>query len=119
MQPQLFVVSLWAQDVAAEAHFYMDVVGLSLASHHRGRPHFQLGEAYLVILQGRPNPPEEPTPPRFPQVALMVDDLQAAVARLEQAGVALPWGIEEDAVSLWVMFHDPGGNLIELVQLKG
>jgi hypothetical protein len=28
----------------------------------------------------------------------------------------LPWGIEGDARSRWVMFHDPAGNLVELVQ---
>jgi len=27
-------------------------------------------------------------------------------------------GIEEDADSRWVMFHDPAGNLIELAQFK-
>jgi len=26
----------------------------------------------------------------------------------------LPWGIEEDAGSRWVMLYDPAGNLIEL-----
>jgi catechol-2,3-dioxygenase len=119
MHPQLFVISLWAQDVAEAAHFYRDVIGLTLTSHQGGRPHFRLGEAYLVILQGRPIPPEDPTPSRFPQLALMVNDLQQAIARLNQAKVELPWGIEEDAVSEWVMFHDPGGNLVELVQLKG
>ena len=37
-----------------------------------------------------------------------------AVARLESHGVDLPWGVEGEAGSRWVMFHDPAGNLIEL-----
>ena len=32
--------------------------------------------------------------------------------------VDLPWGVEEDADSRWVMFRDPAGNLIELAQLE-
>ncbi|HET7088874.1 MAG TPA: hypothetical protein VFL17_09505 [Anaerolineae bacterium] len=32
--------------------------------------------------------------------------------------VELPWGIEEDAGSRCVMFHDPAGNLIELARFK-
>jgi hypothetical protein len=30
--------------------------------------------------------------------------------------VDLPWGIERDEHSRWAMFHDPAGNLIELVE---
>jgi len=30
--------------------------------------------------------------------------------------VELSWGIEQDASTRWVMFHDPAGNLLELVQ---
>jgi catechol 2,3-dioxygenase-like lactoylglutathione lyase family enzyme len=57
MQPNLAVVSLWAEDVAATAHFYRDVIGLHLLKHDQHRPHFELGGAYLVILQGRPLTP--------------------------------------------------------------
>lgn len=44
------------------------------------------------------------------------DDLDAAEQRLRLHGVEHPWGIEADANSRWVMFHDTAGNLIELVQ---
>jgi catechol 2,3-dioxygenase-like lactoylglutathione lyase family enzyme len=116
--PRLTVVSLWAEDVLATAHFYRDVIGLSLAAHHAGRPHFDLGGAYLVILRGRPLPAEDPEPSRFPVIALRVDDFQAALDRLSAADVPLPWGVEEDADSRWVMFQDPGGNLIEIVDVR-
>ena len=52
MHISLAVISLWAEDVAATAHFYRDVIGLKLVSHHGDRSHFDLGGAYLVILQG-------------------------------------------------------------------
>lgn len=122
MSIQLAVISLWAQDVPAAAHFYRDVIGLPLLAHHGGRPHFKLGEVFLTILQGKPMPAQDPDPLRFPVLALAVDDLEAALENLRRHNVELPWGVESDegmqsnAASRWVMFHDPGGNLIELVQ---
>jgi catechol-2,3-dioxygenase len=118
MFPRVAVVSVWAEDVVGAAHFYRDVIGLKLQMHDRHRPHFDLGGIYLVILQGRPLPPLNPVPARFPVVAFAVDDLDAAVERLRIHHVDLPWGIEEDADSRWVMLHDPAGNLIELANFK-
>ena len=118
MQPKLAVISLWAEDVAATAPFYRDVIGLKLLRHDQQRPHFDLGGVYLVILQGRPVPPVDPVPARFPIIAFAVDDLDEAVKRLRAHHVELPWGIEEDADSRWVMLHDPASNLIELAHFK-
>ena len=119
MNSRLAVVSLWAEDVAATAHFYRDVIGLKLLMHDRHRPHFDLGGAYLVILQGRSRAPLDPVPARFPIVAFAVDDLDATVEQLRAHQVNLPWGIEENADSRWVMFYDPAGNLTEVAQFKG
>ncbi len=118
MSPKLAVVSLWAEDVAATAHFYRDVIGLKLLMHDQHRPHFDLGGIYLVILQGRPIPPLDPVPTLFPIVAFAVDDLDATVERLRAQQIDLPWGVEEDADSRWVMLRDPAGNLIELAYFK-
>jgi catechol-2,3-dioxygenase len=49
-------------------------------------------------------------------IAFAVADLSAAVERLQAHQVALPWGVESDEHSRWVMFHDPAGNLIELAE---
>ena len=113
---QIAVVTLWAEDVPKTAHFYRDVLGLALSHHHAGQPHFDLGGSVLVILQGRPRAAENPVPERFPILAFAVDDLDAALTKLQAHQVELPWGVEENENSRWVMFHDPGGNLIELVQ---
>jgi catechol-2,3-dioxygenase len=118
MNPRLAVVSLWAEDVPAAAHFYRDVIGLCLLPRHGDRPHFDLGGIYLAILKGRSRPAENTTPARFPIVAFAVDDLDAAVEHLRAHHVELPWGVEEDADSRWVMLRDPAGNLIELAQFK-
>lgn len=118
MDTKLAVVSLWAEDVPATAHFYRDVIGLRLLPHHGESPHFDLGGIYLTILKGRPNPPDNPIPERFPVIAFAVRDLDEAIKCLRDHGVALPWGIEGDETSPWVMFRDPAGNLIELVQFS-
>jgi catechol-2,3-dioxygenase len=112
---RIAVVSLWAEDVVACAHFYRDIIGLQIAGHHGGRPHFMVGRIVLVILEGRPHPATTPEPSRFPLVAFAVGDFQVALDRLATAEVPIPWGIEEDSSSRWVMFNDPAGNLIELV----
>jgi catechol-2,3-dioxygenase len=116
MDAQLAVISLWAEDVFKTARFYHDVIGLQHAKQHGHNPHFDLDGAYLVILKGRPQPAANPTPARFPILAFSVSNLADAVARLATHEVEMPWGIEEDAGSRWVMFHDPAGNLIELVE---
>ncbi len=118
MTVRIAVVSLWAEDVPATAHFYRHVLQLPLAPHHGHWPHFDVNGTYLVILQGRPVPAQDSAPPRFPLIAFEVNDLDIAADQLREHGVELPWGVEEDASSRWVMFHDPAGNLVELVQFK-
>lgn len=116
MNPRFAVVSLWAEDVPTTAHFYRDVLGLRLLPHHGGQPHFDLDGVYLTILKGKPRPAQDADPQNFPLFALTVDDLDAALAPLHAHRVDLPWGIERGAQSRWVKFHDPAGNLIELVE---
>jgi catechol 2,3-dioxygenase-like lactoylglutathione lyase family enzyme len=118
MNPHIAVISLWAEDVPTCAHFYRDVLGLPLIGQHAHRPHFDLGGSTLVILKGKPVPASEAEPARFPLIALAVKDLGHAMDRLEAHGVSLPWGIESSQEGRWVMFHDPGGNLIELVEFS-
>jgi len=113
---RIAVVSLWAENVPATVHFYHDVLGLRLVPHHASaRPHFEVGGVILIILPGHPHPA---SPERFPQLAFAVDDLKSAVKNLEAHQVHLPWGVEEDRQAHWVMFYDPAGNLVELVQLE-
>ncbi len=115
MTPRLAVVTLWAEDVPTTAHFYRDVIGLPLSIHGHA-PHFDLGGSLLAIMQGKPGVAQDTVPARFPLLAIAVDDLTSSVERLEAHGVSLPWGQESGNGAHWVMFHDPAGNLIELVQ---
>ena len=116
MSTKFAVISVWAEDVAATAHFYRDVLGLDLLSHHGSRPHFKIDGIYLTILKGTTVPAQDADPNRFPLFAFSVDNLDEMVKHLGQHGGALPWGIESRADERWAMFHDPAGNLIELVQ---
>ena len=116
MSTKFVVVSVWAQDVAANAHFYRDVLGLESLPHHDARPHFKVNGIYLIMLKGTPVPAQNTDVERFPLFAFAVDDLDSAVEHLKAHHVDLPWGVEGNAHERWVMFHDPAGNLIELVQ---
>jgi catechol-2,3-dioxygenase len=116
MKPHLAVVSLWAEDPASAAHFYRDVIGLDMLHVGQHAPHFQLGETMLVIQKGKPQPVIDPVPERFPVLALAVESLEEKLEKLRRHGIDLPWGIEGDAGARWVMFYDPGGNLVELVE---
>ncbi len=118
MNPKLAVISLWAENVPNTARFYQEVIGLRLISHHAGRPHFDLEGIFLVILEGKPVSPQNAVPSRFPLIAFSVDDLDTAVKGLQEHHIVLPWGVEKDLNSRWVMFYDPAGNLIELVQFE-
>jgi hypothetical protein len=71
---------------------------------------------FFIIQKGKPFPAQDTEPERFPLFALAVNDLDAMVSRLEAQQVPMPWGVEQNGRERWVMFRDPGGNLIELVQ---
>ncbi len=118
MVHRIAVVTLWAEDVPTTAHFYRDVVGLPMIPHHAGdRPHFNMEGCFLTIVQGRPALPPDPEP-RFPVVAFSIPDLDHAVEKLRKYSVETPWGVERDNSGRWVMFRDPAGNLVELVEFK-
>jgi catechol 2,3-dioxygenase-like lactoylglutathione lyase family enzyme len=114
MNPKLAVVTLWAEDVQQMTDFYKNVLGLPLLIIDRGRPHFDFGGGYLIILPGQPYRRPDFVKSRFPVIAFAVEDLHHAILQLNFHGVEMPWGIEEDRDSRWVMFYDPGGNLIEI-----
>jgi len=72
----------------------------------------------LTILKGKPVPAQNAEPSHFPLIAFAVGDLDSAIERLRAHRVELPKDVAEGADSHWVMFYDPTGNLIELVQFK-
>ena len=118
MNIRIAVISLWAEDMATAVHFYRDVIGLNLMPRHGGdKYYFDLDGIALAIISGRPaiQPDLEM---RFPVVAFSVPDLGATIGKLSQHGVDMPWGVEKNDDCQWVMFHDPAGNLVELVEFR-
>ena len=116
---QIFVASLWTEDVPAAVHFYSEAIGLRLCrcqKFHMDPPHFDVGGSYLAILKGKSVLGEGSE--TFPVIALAVDDLDSAIERLKAHHVELLKDVEEDPASRWVFFQDPGGNLIELAYWK-
>lgn len=116
---QTAVLTVWSptDHVEATARFYEEVLGLERVSEDGMI--LDTDGTFLVVMQGTLVHPKD-TARRWPLFALSVPDLDAAVKALEQAGVELPWGIEvfgtPEPDSRYVMFHDPAGNLIELVE---
>ena len=111
--PPKAILCLRMPDLEAGRVFYRDVLGL--AELPASFPHFDIGGVFLVLREGTaPPPPDEPDP--FPQLALVVPDLEAALAGLVNAKVSLPWGVEDNGRDRWVRFYDPAGNLLELAQ---
>lgn len=106
-------VSINVADVGAAVEFYVDRLGLTPRTD---RPPFSFGGAWLDaggqqvhLIEGRP-------PDAFGQhFALHVVDLDAAVAELRSAGVAVtdpvPVGQGRQA-----FLSDPSGNQVELQQ---
>ena len=117
MKLKLAVVTLWGEDIQRMSDFYQNVLGLPLALVDRGRPHFDFGGGYLTILPGQPYKAQDSMQSRFPVIAFAVDDLREMIGQLTLHEVEMPWGVEEDDDSRWVMFYDPGGNLIEVAAM--
>ena len=118
---QVAVVTIWTEvgSVEATADFYEDVLGLRLVGSAPGQSILDTDGTFLVVMEGRLEEAKD-TRRRWPMFALTVADLDASIEALRQANVELPWGVEEfgapEPSSRYVMFRDPAGNLIELVE---
>lgn len=111
---KLTVITLWAEDTEQMIDFYQNVLRLPLLTVDRGRPHFDFGGGYLIILPGQPYRQQDSMQSRFPVIAFATENLEEVVRHLKLHKVEMPWGVEEDNHSRWIMFYDPGGNLIEV-----
>jgi glyoxylase I family protein len=106
-------VSINVTDVHAAVRFYVDVLGLR---QRDDRPAFGFGGAWLDAGGQQVHLIEAPPPPATGQhFALLVDDLDAAVAELRAQGVDVsdpsPVGTGRQAFLV-----DPAGNAVELHQ---
>lgn len=120
--PTVFSTTVFADDVAATAGFYVEQFGFAVrldigwfvTLHHDDRPY-----ELCVIERGHESIPEGYRgPPAGVIVAFLVDDVDAYAERLAAAGTPVvapvrdePWGQRHTYVT------DPAGTLIDVVQL--
>ena len=111
-------VALWVEDFTSVLHFYQDILGLDLISHHGDVPQLKVGDGILVLVKGKLPPAIDTFPADFPLIAFEVNDLDKMVETLIAENVELKSSIEERCDSRWIKVCDPAGNLIELMETK-
>jgi|GEM_PF-672807 len=118
---QVAVLTVWAEadKLDETALFYKNVLGLRSVGSGPSQHILDTDGSFLVIMEGQLDQPRN-TKKRWPLFALTVPNLDNAIKTLTDAGVESPWGIEEfgepNPSSRYVMFYDPAGNLIEIVE---
>ncbi len=107
-----------AGDVDRARHFYVDVLGLHLASEHAGHMYFDHADGSTILVfpsSGHPSGDHD-------QCGWMVDDIDAEVADLRARGVVFVEfpgrkyvdGILEDGHFRSAHFYDSEGNLLNV-----
>ncbi len=113
-------------DVEASVAFYTTVLGFEV--NMSAAPAFAdvtRGSRRLLLSgpmssAGRPMPDgETPGPGGWNRIHLIVDDIEAEVARLREAGVPFRNDILSGPGGQQVLLLDPAGNVVELFQPAG
>ena len=119
-------VRYMVDDTKAAIAFYTTHLGFSLISDQS--PAFadvSRGDLRLLLAgptssAGRPMPDgRKPTPGGWSRIQLIVDDIEAEVARLRAAGVRFRNDIIHGPGGAQVLIEDPSGNPIELFRPRG
>lgn len=108
-------------DVNRARHFYEQILGLSAGEFNheiQGMPgkywiEYEVGNGTLAISNAW-----EPSGASGPSVALEVEDLEAAIAHLKQAGVTILADHIETPVCDFALIADPDGNGITVHKRK-
>ena len=122
--PDAFVnVRYMVDDVEAAIAWYTQHLGFELISS--AAPAFadvKRGSLRLLLSgpkssAGRPMPDgERPKPGGWNRIHLLVDDIEAEVARLRAAGVRFRNDVVTGPGGAQVLLQDPSGNFVELFQ---
>jgi catechol 2,3-dioxygenase-like lactoylglutathione lyase family enzyme len=119
-------VRYMVDDVQASIDFYTKHLGFEL--HTSAAPAFAdvtRGNLRLLLSgpassAGRPMPDGvKPGPGGWNRIHLIVDDINAEVARLRQEGLGFRNDIVTGPGGSQILLEDPSGNVIELFQLAG
>jgi catechol 2,3-dioxygenase-like lactoylglutathione lyase family enzyme len=116
-------VRYMVDDVDEAVDFYTQVLGFEQISHP-GPPFADVKRGNLRVLlsgpdssAGRPMPDgTKPGPGGWNRIHLLVDDIEAEVARLREAGAEFRNDVVEGPGGKQILVQDPSGNLVELFQ---
>jgi catechol 2,3-dioxygenase-like lactoylglutathione lyase family enzyme len=120
---EMVSVRYMVDDVAAATDFYVKVLGFDVltsfppafADVARGRLRLLLSGP--MSSAGRPMPDGvKPGPGGWNRIHLIVDDIEAEVARLRDAGARFRNEILSGPGGKQVLLQDPSGNVVELFQ---
>ena len=115
-------VRYMVDDVPAAVAFYTKFLGFEVLNSFPPFADVARGNLRLLLSgpassAGRPMPDgEKPGPGGWNRIHLLVDDLEAEVARLREAGAPFRNDILEGPGGKQVLLQDPSGNVIELFQ---
>ena len=95
--------------------FYRDLLGIPLARLilEESWAEFEINPGTLILGHG-----DSFISPGGGMVALAVDDAEAAVEELKQAGIQVYWPLEETPVCYLAIVEDPDGNRVIIHQRK-
>lgn len=119
-------VRYMVDDVERSIAFYTTLLGFSLISN--AAPAFadvSRGDLRLLLSgatssAGRPMPDgRTPEPGGWNRIQLIVDDIDAEVARLREAGAHFRNDVIKGPGGAQVLLEDPSGNVIELFKPRG
>jgi predicted enzyme related to lactoylglutathione lyase len=107
-------VSVPTRDLDEAVRFYGETLGLPRSVHmpERGFAEFETGNLTLSVIVPERMGMEHFSSPS--PIALHVEDMAAAKARLEAAGVEFAGDTFDSGVCHMAFFHDPNGNALLL-----
>ena len=105
-------------DIAAARTFYGDVLGLTVGEEN-GMLQLMFGEAFSVLLYPKP----DHVPATFTVLNFPVEEIEAAMDRLESRGVRFEIypmtderGVMRQGGPLIAWFRDPAGNILSILE---
>lgn len=107
-------VTVPAKDYEESARFYGEVLGLPFVKRWGEMPagEFQAGNLTIAVMD--PTAFGQEFKPHTAPLALQVDDVPAARARLEERGVRFVSDLIDSGVCHQALFLDPAGNVLDI-----
>jgi catechol 2,3-dioxygenase-like lactoylglutathione lyase family enzyme len=118
-------VRYMVDDVGAAVAFYTKVLDFEVLNSFPAFADVARGKLRLLLSgpassAGRPMPDgAKPGPGGWNRIHLIVDDIEAEVARLRDAGAPFRNDIVEGPGGKQILLQDPSGNIVELFQPAG